>query len=164
MDPIKYIIEKPALTRRISCWPMLLYEYDIQYVTQKAIKGSVLSEYLDHQPVEDYQPMWFEFPNEDIMVLNDEKVIGGEEGPEPRARWKLTFDGASNAMGHEIGVVLISPRNGYTPFTSRLCLDCTNIMAEYKACIMGIEAAMNLRIKHVEVYEDPALVIYQVKG
>ena len=44
MDPIKYIFEKPALTRRIACWKMLLSEYDIEYHTQKAIKGNVLEE------------------------------------------------------------------------------------------------------------------------
>jgi len=46
MDPIKYIFEKPALTGRIARWQMLLSEFDIVYVTQKAIKGSALAEYL----------------------------------------------------------------------------------------------------------------------
>ncbi|MCI25308.1 NBS-containing resistance-like protein, partial [Trifolium medium] len=151
MDPIKYIFEKPALAGKISRWQMLLSEYDIQYVTQKAIKGSVLSEHLAHQPLEEYQPIRFDFPDEDIMVLNNEKVIGDDEGPEPGARWKLAFDGTSNAMGHRIGAVLISPIDGYTPFTARLCFDCTNNMAEYEACIMGLEAAIDLRIKILEV-------------
>jgi len=44
--PIKYIFEKPALSGRIARWQMLLSEYDIVYVTQKSIKGSVLAEYL----------------------------------------------------------------------------------------------------------------------
>ena len=55
MDPIKYIFEKPALTGRIARWKMLLSEYDIEYHTQKAIKSSVLADYLAHQPVEDHQ-------------------------------------------------------------------------------------------------------------
>ncbi|GAU25046.1 hypothetical protein TSUD_155200 [Trifolium subterraneum] len=128
MDPIKYIFEKPALTGKVARWQMFLSEYNLQYVTQKAIKGS------------------------------------DDEGPESGARWKLAFDGASNAMGHGIGAVLIAPRNGYTPFTARLCFDCTNNMVEYEACIMGLEAAINHRIKILEVYGDSALVIYQVKG
>ncbi|XP_050908499.1 uncharacterized protein LOC127122158 [Lathyrus oleraceus] len=37
-------------------------------------------------------------------------------------------------------------------------------MAEYEACILGIEAVIDLRIKILEVYGDPALVIIQVKG
>jgi len=44
MDPIKYIFEKPALTGRLALWQMLLSEYDIVYVTQKAVKGSALAE------------------------------------------------------------------------------------------------------------------------
>ncbi|PNX95908.1 hypothetical protein L195_g019106 [Trifolium pratense] len=164
MDPIKYIFQKPALTGKIARCQMLLFEYDIQYVTQKAIKGSVLSEYLAHQPLEEHQPVQSDFPDEDIMVLEKEKVIGDEEGSEPGARWKLVFDGASNAMGHGIGAVLISPRDGYKPFAARLGFDCTNNMAEYEACIMGLEAAVDLRIKILEVYGDSALVICQVKG
>lgn len=48
MDPIKYIFEKPAFNGRIFQSQMLLTEYDIQYVTQKSIKGSVLSDYRAH--------------------------------------------------------------------------------------------------------------------
>lgn len=48
IDHVKYIFEKPALTGRVSRWQMALTEYDIQHVTQKAIKGSVLSDYLAH--------------------------------------------------------------------------------------------------------------------
>ncbi|CAJ2651927.1 unnamed protein product [Trifolium pratense] len=127
----------------------------IKYIFEKpALTGKIAQ----------YQPIRFDFPDEDIMALNNEEVIGGDEGPEPGGRWKLAFDGASNAMGHGIGAVLISPRDGYTPFTARLCFDCTNNVAEYEACIMGLEAAISLRIKILEVYGDSALVIYQVKG
>ena len=54
MDPIKYIFEKPTLTGRISRWKMLFSEYDIEYHAQKAIKSSVLEDYLAHQPVDYY--------------------------------------------------------------------------------------------------------------
>src|SRR3954470_15950016 len=158
MDPIKYIFEKPALTGRLARWQMLLSEYDIQYVTHKAIKGSVLADHLAHQPLEEYQSMKFDFPDEDIMKLDD------NEGPEPGERWTLTFDGASNAMGHGIGAVLTSPRQTHIPFTARICFDCTNNVAEYEACIMGLEAAIDMRIKILEVYGDSALVIHQVRG
>lgn len=96
--------------------------------------------------------------------MNDDKVISDDEGSEPGAHWKLAFDGASNTMGHGIIALLISPRNGHTPFIARLCFDCMNNMAEYKVCIMGIEAAVDLRIKILEVYGDSTLVICQVKG
>ena len=46
MDPVKYIFEKPALTGWIARWQVLLSEFDIVYVTQKALKGSALADYL----------------------------------------------------------------------------------------------------------------------
>ena len=74
MDPIKYIFEKPALTGRISRWQMLLSEYDIEYRSQKAIKGSVLADHLAHQPIEDYQSVQYDFPNEEVLYLKSEKL------------------------------------------------------------------------------------------
>ena len=129
------------------------------YVTQKAVKGSALAEYLAQQSIEDYQPMQPEFPDEDIMTLfeeNEEKDV--DEG------WILVFDGASNALGHGIGAVLISPEKQYIPLTARLCFDCTNNIAEYEACAMGIKAALESKVKVLKVCGDSALVIHQLKG
>jgi len=159
MDPIKYIFEKPALTGRIARWQMLLSEFDILYVTQKAIKGSALAEFLAHQPINDYQPMQPEFPDEDIMAL-----FATEDDEDDERKWMLFFDGASNALGHGIGAVLISPEKQYIPMTARLCFECTNNIAEYEACVMGIRAAIEMKIERLNVYGDSTLVIHQVKG
>lgn len=164
MDPVKYIFEKPALTERLSRWHMLLSEYNIQYITQKSIKGSVLSDYLANHPIEDYEPLKFDFPDEDIMLVKDCETPSPDEGPDPGSCWKMMFDGSSNCMGHGVGAVLMNPNGGYTPFIARLCFECTNNIAEYEACIFGIEAAIDTRIKILKVYGDLALVIYQVKG
>src|SRR3954462_13346202 len=164
MDPIKYVFEKPALSGRIARWQMILTEYDIQYTSQKAIKGSVVADHLAHQAVDDYQALNFDFPDEDIMLVNDYKQPGPEEGPGPGSRWTMVFDGASNALGNGIGAVIISPGGGHTPFTAKLCFNCTNNIAEYEACILGLKAAIDLRIKFLEVYGDSTLVISQIKG
>ena len=71
MNPIKYIFEKPALSGRIARWKMILTEYDIQFTTQKAIKGSVAADHLAHQAVDHYHSMHSEFPDEDIMLVTD---------------------------------------------------------------------------------------------
>src|ERR1044072_3630634 len=42
--------------------------------------------------------------------------------------------------------------------------DYTNNMAEYEACILGLEEAIDLRIKILDVYGDSALVINQIRG
>lgn len=56
------------------------------------------------------------------MALNEEKVIGDDEGPKPGSQWKLTFDGASTSLWHGVEVVLISQRGGYTHFTTYYAL------------------------------------------
>ena len=86
MDPVKYIFENPSLTGRIAQWQVLLSEFDIVYVTQKAIKGSALANYLAQQPINDYQPMHPEFPDEDIVTLFEEEVED-----EDRDKWIVWF-------------------------------------------------------------------------
>ncbi|XP_006577511.3 uncharacterized protein [Glycine max] len=103
MDLVKYIFEKPTLTGWITRWQVLLSEFDIVYVTQKAIKGSALAYYLAQQPINDYQPMHPEFPNEDIMTL-----FGEEVKDEDRDKWIVWFDGVSNALGNGVTTVLVS--------------------------------------------------------
>ena len=76
----------------------------------------------------------------------------------------MVFDRASNALSNGIGTVIISHQGCHTPFTARLCFDCTNNMAEYEVCILGLKVAIDLRIKFLSIYGDSALVISQVKG
>ena len=63
-----------------------------------------------------------------------------------------------------IGVILISSEGEYCPFTVRLNFDSTNNMAEYEACIMGLQATIAKKVKKLKVYGDSALVIYQLRG
>ena len=69
LDPIKFIFEKPSLSGRIARWQVLLSEFDILYVSQKAIKGSAIVDFLAKRVNEKYEPMSFNFPNEDLMVV-----------------------------------------------------------------------------------------------
>lgn len=98
------------------------------------------------------------------MVIKDCETPGIDEGPESGSRWKLLFDGASNAIGHGIGATISSPTGFHIPFIARLCFTCTNNMAEYEACILGIEEPIDLRIKILEVHGYSVLVINQIKG
>ena len=69
LDPIKYIFEKPSLLGRIARWQVLVSECDIVYVSQKAIKGSVIADFLADRAIEDYEPMKFDFPDEELMAI-----------------------------------------------------------------------------------------------
>ncbi|XP_052489934.1 uncharacterized protein LOC128042577 [Gossypium raimondii] len=159
MDPLKYMMESTALNGRMARWKILLSKFDIAYVNHKVIKGSAIADFLASRALKDYEPLNFDFPNEDIMY-----VATTEEDAQDGRPWKLNFDGALNAMGNGIRTILVSRNGDHHPFTSKLDFDCTNNMVKYEVCIIGIRAAIKRKIKVLEVYEDSVLVIYQLKG
>jgi ribonuclease HI len=69
-----------------------------------------------------------------------------------------------NVYGNGAGAVIISPNKKQYPVSVKLHFECTNNIAEYEACILGLEAALELKIKKIDVYGDSMLIIYQVKG
>ena len=82
LDPIKFIFEKPSLSERIARWQVLLLEFDILYVSQKAIKRSAIADFLAERANEEYKPMSFDFSNEDLMAVLqiDEEKTPEEDG------------------------------------------------------------------------------------
>ncbi|XP_052490773.1 uncharacterized protein LOC128043021 [Gossypium raimondii] len=72
----------------------------------------------------------------------------------------MSFDGASNVLGHGIGAVLVSSEGDHYPLTARLNFFCTNNIAEYEACIMGLRAAIRRKIKILEEVRGLKLVKY----
>ena len=92
------------------------------------------------------------------MALLEEKL------DEYRDKWIVWFDGASNVLGHGIGAASVSPDDQCIPFTTRLGFNCTNNMAEYEACTLAVQAAINFNVKLLKVYEDSVLVFHQLRG
>ena len=46
LDPLRYLFDRSVLTGRLMRWLVLLTEFDIQYVTQKSVKGSIVVDHL----------------------------------------------------------------------------------------------------------------------
>ena len=76
---------------------MLLSEFDIVFVTRKAIKDQTTVDYLADQLLNDLVLSESLFPDEDVMALKLEL-----ESMEPW-RWKLYFDGAANSTRNGVG-------------------------------------------------------------
>ena len=92
-----------------------------------------MAEFLVERASKDYEPINFEFLDEDLMaILHDE-----EESLE-KTFWKLYFDRASNALGHGISAILITSEGEYCPFIAMLDFNYTNNVTEYEACTMGL--------------------------
>ncbi|PKI60705.1 hypothetical protein CRG98_018901 [Punica granatum] len=114
--------------RNIAKWHCQLTEYDIEYVPRTSVKGQAIADHLAEFPVDDDTPINMDFPDEGILQVDEEKE-------EPT--WKMYFDGAVNSMRSGIGAVLISP--------------CTNNVAEYEACILGLQAAIDFKMKDAKL-------------
>ena len=97
LDPLRYLFDRLALIGRLMRWLVLLTEFDIQYVSQKSVKESIVANHLASFPISDSRAIDDNFPNENIFI-----VIG-------LSRWYLYFDGAANNFKYVIGVLLISP-------------------------------------------------------
>ena len=153
MDPIKYIFDKPSLSTRLAKWSFFLAEFDIKYMTRKAIKGQVLADHLADFPSSEDGGPEPQFPDDGIFMLENDGN-----------RWQLFFDGASNKRGQGIGMVLVDPSDAHTPIAIKLNFSVTNNAAEYEACIAGLEAALERNIYELEVYGDSQLIINQVSN
>ena len=76
----------------------------------------------------------------------------------------MYFDGAPNALGRGVGAVLISPERNHYPFIAKLSFDCTNNVAEYEACVLGLQVVIEKKIKSLKVYGNSTLFICQLNG
>ncbi|XP_022156749.1 uncharacterized protein LOC111023589 [Momordica charantia] len=171
-DKIKQYLQYPSvLVPPAQGRPLILYrtmtenlmgcvlrQHDDSSSKEQAIKGSALADYLAQQPINDYEPVKFDFPDEYIST-----ITASEESLDPQT-WTMMFNGASNELGHGIGAILISPKGELYPLTARLCFDCTHNMAEYEACSMGVQAAIDMKVKKLKVFGDSMLVIHQLGG
>ncbi|XP_073260499.1 uncharacterized protein [Populus alba] len=133
-------------------------DYESKYTTieRKAVKGSVIADHLVDHAMENYEPLNFDLPDEDVIVIKD----GGRESN----TWTLYFDGAVNVSGNRARVVVIFLENKQYPISARLLFECTNNTVEYEACIIGLEVTSELKAKKLEVFGDSLLIICQVKG
>jgi len=79
---------------------VLLVEYDIIYMTRKAIKGSAIVDHLANNYVKDYEPLNFYLPDEEVLaVKNDARMDDW---------WTMYFDGVVNVLGNGDRAVKIS--------------------------------------------------------
>ena len=141
LDPLRYLFDRPVLTGRLMRWLVLLTEFDIHYVTQKSVKGSIVADHLASLLISDDRSVDDDFPDEQIVSMTS--IMG----------WRLYFDGATNQSGFGIGILFISPQRDHIPKSVRLAFSdhhlLTNNIVEYEACITGLEIALDLGIRQL---------------
>lgn len=150
VNHLKYIMSRPILSGRIGKWALLLSEFDIKFIPQKAIKGQALADFLADHPV----PAEWELQED----LPDEEVLFTEIIPS----WRLYFDRAARSYGAGAGVIFVTPHDLIMPYSFALMEKCSNNVAEYKALIIGLETALDMDIHQLEVFGDSKLIVNQL--
>jgi ribonuclease HI len=161
-DPVRYVLNQPALMGCLGKWAIIMMEFDITYVPQKAIKGQALADFLVAHPILDNSPLVVDLPDEDVFTVSVESP------------WELYFDGASRIEidpdGAQrrragAGIVFKTPRGEliYHSF-SLLKEECSNNEAEYEALIFSLLLALSMDIQKLLVYGDSQLVVRQING
>jgi hypothetical protein len=98
---------------------------------------------------------------ENKKVEKTKKNVNSREG-----MWNFFFDGASSCEGVGDGLLFVAPRDDYViPFSYILQweIDYTNNFYEYEDLVLGLEAAIKLKIENIIVYGDAELIVKQIK-
>ncbi|XP_058221013.1 uncharacterized protein LOC131331161 [Rhododendron vialii] len=162
-DPLKYILSRPILSGKIAKWAVILQQFAIAYVFQKAVNGQALADFLAAHPIPDNSPLAIDLPDEEVMQVEVQKA------------WEMYFDGATRSPNGQkqediknnnsgIGVVFVTPNNAIIPYSFALTKGCSNNEAEYEAVIAVLELALQIPIEELLVCGDSELVIKQLCG
>jgi len=76
--------------------------------------------------------------------------------------WEMHFDGAARHDSVGAGVVFVSPEKHILPYSFVLTQLCSNNVAEYQALSLGLQMAIEMGIKYLNIYGDSQLVINQL--
>jgi len=119
-DPIKYILSRPILNGRLVKWDVILKQYDLVYVSQRAIKGEALADFLANHPIPDDWELNDDLSGADVFFTY---IL---------PPWEMHFDGAVRRDGAGVGVVFVSPEKHIFPYSFVLTQLCSNNVTKYK--------------------------------
>ncbi|KAA0056789.1 uncharacterized protein E5676_scaffold701G00340 [Cucumis melo var. makuwa] len=149
-SPIKYVLSRPIISGRLAKWAVLRQQYNIIYISQKAIKGQQLADFLADHPIPSDWKLCEDLPDDEVFFT---KVM------EPSTMY---FDGTTRRSSVGAGIVLISPEKYMLPYSFALAEMCSNNVAEYHALIIGLQMALEFGVSLIEIYGDSKLIINQI--
>lgn len=99
-------------------------------------------DHLAEYPIDRHQPMMELFPDESTLCIKTEVK---------HPNWRIYFDEAVKVQNNEIEAVRISPAQAHCLVTVKLRFPRINSIAEYKACITSLKAALDMNVEDLEV-------------
>lgn len=159
--PLKALLRKADVSKRVSQWAVELANFDIRYEPRTAIKAQVLADFIaEFTPGEPSSstliPPQYDFVEQYKGSLQWDMFHGDY--------WKMHIDGASNQNGSRAGIVLKTPCGVLHECAVTLDFEATNNEAEYEALLAGLRLAVRLEVEELAIYCDSQLVVNQVNG
>jgi ribonuclease HI len=137
--PLGEVIQNPEAEGRITKWVLELMGQDITYAPRSAIKSQVLTNFVAE---------WTEIQTPPAKIEHE--------------TWIMYLDGLVMKEGAGVGLVFISPLGVRMEYMVRLHFPVSNNAVEYEALINGLQIAVELGIKRLEIRGDSELVVGQV--
>ncbi|KAJ9556001.1 hypothetical protein OSB04_010615 [Centaurea solstitialis] len=129
--PLKIVLRKPELTGRLAKWSIYLSSFDLTYQPRTAIKSQALADFVAEFSPGIEEPSYDEISN--VMIHDNEP-------------WTMHVDGASNARGSGLGVVLKSSHGG-------------NMVVYILDQVKALEEEIILRIKQQGLNAKPRILV-----
>ena len=73
VNPLRLLMTRPSsLNRRLAKWAILLSQYDMQIMPQKAIKGQAMVDFLADHPISGMSKLYDDLPDEitEVNLIN----------------------------------------------------------------------------------------------
>jgi ribonuclease HI len=139
--PLRKVMQKLDLSGRLANWAIELGQFDVEFVPKNAIKGQALADFLA------------EFTN--VPEIEEQKI---------ERDWVVYVDGSSTKKNEGARVVLVTPEGEELNGSFRLEFKTTNNDVEYEAVIAGLELALELGAKSVEIRSDSQVIAGHIRG
>ena len=141
--PMKQVLHKLETSGRLMKWAIELSEFDIRYKPKTAIKGQILADF--------------------VMEFTSAKNAENTQTTTDLPIWKLSVDGAVNAQGSGVGLILTSPEGIDIEYALRFGFQASNNEAEYEVVIAVLNLARSMEVDQLEVCSDSQLVVRQIE-
>ncbi|GJV83709.1 reverse transcriptase domain-containing protein [Tanacetum coccineum] len=151
-QPIRKVLLKPENSGRLAKWAIELGEHDIRYKPRSAIKGQVFADFIAESSIKMRSK------------ISEEATTSPTQIPEKTLLWTLFIDGASSNEGFGASLILTNLDGEEITYALRFEFPASNNEAEYEALIAGLELAIKMEVRHLQVFSNSLLVTNHVKG
>ena len=98
-----------------------------------------------------------------VMEFTSAKLAEATQLTSDLPIWRLSVDGAANAQGSGVSLILTSPDIIDIEYALRFGFRASNNEAKYEAVIAGLNLAHSMEVDQLEVCSDSQLVVKQIE-